>query len=165
MYYQRLIVEVRCHCGWQLSDSLLIEPWWIAQHEGRMTKAVLLAGVLVLFPLTAYAVDLPVELSAAQMTARSGSRNLFKIEDVHQRMQSAINCLVGPKGEGFDAAAPNPCAASGNGVIPDTTDPAKKAKFQEAVEKLKSGLTVADRKDAMQIALDGADLIVAAAGD
>ena len=130
-----------------------------------MTKAVLLAGGLVLVPLTAYAVDLPVELSAAQMTARSGSRNLFKIEDVHQRMQSAINCLVGPKGEGFDAAAPNPCAASGNGVIPDTADPTKKAKFQEAVEKLKSGLTVADRKDAMQIALDGADMIVAAAGD
>jgi len=165
MCYQRLIAEVRHIRGWQLSDSLLIEPRWIAQREGRMTKAILLVGVLVLFPLTAYAVDLPVELSAAQMTARSGSRNLLKIEDVHQRMQSAINCLVGPNGEGFDAAAPNPCAASGNGVIPDTADPAKKAKFQEAVEKLKSGLGVADRKDAMQIALDGADMIVAATGD
>ncbi len=129
-----------------------------------MKKTVLL-GALVLFPLTAFAVDLPVELSAAQMTARAGSRNLMKIEDVHQRMQSAINCLVGPKGEGFDAAAPNPCAASGNGVIPDTADPAKKAKFQEAADKLKSGLTVAERKDAMQIALDGADMIVTAAGD
>ena len=128
-------------------------------------KETALLGALVLFPLTASAVDFPVELSAAQMTARSGSRNLMKIEDVHQRMQSAINCLVGPKGDGFDAAAPNPCAASGNGVIPDTADPVKKAKFQEAVEKLKSGLPVADRKDAMQIALDGADMIVAAAGD
>ena len=130
-----------------------------------MTKAVFLVGFLVLLPLTAYAVDLPVEISAAQMTARMASRNQFKIEDVHQRMRSAINCLVGPKGEGFDAAAPNPCAASGNGVIPDTADTAKKAKFQEAVEKLKSGLTVTERKDAMQIALDGADMIVAAAGD
>src|SRR3569833_971314 len=127
-----------------------------------MTKAVLLAGVVVLLPLAAYAVDLPVELSAAQMTARSGSRNLLKIEDVHQRMQSAINCLVGPKGEGFDAAAPNPCAASGNGVIPDTADPAKRARFQEAVEKLKSGLPVTDRKEAMQNTLDAADMIVAA---
>jgi hypothetical protein len=134
-------------------------------REGRMTKAILLGGVLALFPLTAYAVDLPVEISAAQMTARSGSRNIFKIEDIHKRMQSAINCLVGPKGEGFDAAAPNPCAASGNGVIPDTADPARKAKFQEAVEKLKSGLPVADRPAAMQIALDAADMIVAAAGD
>jgi len=127
-----------------------------------MTKTILPVAVLALLPVTAYAVDLPVERSAAQMTARSGSRNLFKIEDIHQRMQSAINCLVGPKGEGFSAAAPNPCAASGNGVIPDTADPAQKAKFQEAVEKLKSGLTVADTKAAMQIALDGADMIVAA---
>jgi len=130
-----------------------------------MNKLLRLAVVVMLSSTGARAVDLPVELSAAQMTARSGSRNLFKIEDIHQRMQSAINCLVGPKGDGFDAAAPNPCAASGNGVIPDTADPAKKAKFQEAVEKLKSGLTVTERKDAMQIALDGADMIVAATGD
>jgi hypothetical protein len=41
-------------------------------------------------------------------------------------MQSAINCLVGPKGEGFDAAAPNPWRASGNGLIPDTADAGKK---------------------------------------
>jgi hypothetical protein len=73
--------------------------------------------------------------------------------------------LAAPKGEGFSAAAPNPCAASGNGVIPDTADAAKKARFQEAADKLKSGLSVDDRKDAMQIALDGADMIVAAAGD
>ena len=131
-----------------------------------MTKTILPAAVLallpLLFPLAAYAVDLPVERSAAQMTARSGSRNLFKIDDIHQRMQSAINCLVGPKGESFSAAAPNPCAVSGNGVIPDTADPAQKAKYQEAVDKLKSGLSVTDTKAAMQIALDGADMIVAA---
>jgi hypothetical protein len=130
-----------------------------------MTKAVLV-GVLVLFPFVfpcaAYAVDLPVEMSAAQMTARSASRNVFKIEDIHQRMQSAINCLVGPAGDGFDTAAPNPCAASGNGVIPDTADPARKARYQEAVEKLKSGVAATERKDAMQIALDAADMIVAA---
>jgi len=126
-----------------------------------MTKAVLV-GVLVFLPVAAYAVDLPVERSAAQMTARSGSRNLFKIDDIHQRMQSAINCLVGPAGEGFSAAAPNPCAASGNGVIPDTADAGQKARYQEAADKLKSGLSVTDTKAAMQVALDAADMIVAA---
>jgi hypothetical protein len=125
-------------------------------------KTNLVVAALVLVPVAAYAVDLPVERSAAQMTARSASRNVFKIEDIHQRMQSAINCLVGPKGEGFSAAAPNPCAASGNGVIPDTADAAQKAKYQEAVEKLKSGLAASERKDAMQIALEAADMIVAA---
>lgn len=124
-----------------------------------------LAVILALCPTLALAADLPIEISAAQITARSGSRNIGRIDDIHQRLQSAINCLVGPKGEGFSAAAPNPCAASGNGVIPDTADAAKKTRFQEAVDKLRSGLTVDDRKDAMQIALDGADMIVAAAGD
>jgi hypothetical protein len=130
-----------------------------------MKRRIALATALALCPAAALAVDLPIEISAAQITARSGSRNIFRIEDIHQRMQSAINCLVGPKAEGFDAAAPNPCAATGNGVIPDTADAAKKARFQEAADKLKTGLTVSDRKDAMQIALDGADMIVAASGD
>jgi len=130
-----------------------------------MKLGMLAATILLLTPAVALAADVPVEISAAQIAARSGSRNIFKIDDIHQRMQSAINCLVGPKGAGFDAAAPNPCAASGNGVIPDTADAAKKAKFQEAVEKLKTGLTITERKDAMQIALDGADMIVAAAED
>jgi len=119
------------------------------------------AAALALLPLaSAHAVDLAVEKIAAQITARSASRNVFKIEDVHQRMQSAINCLVGPKGEGFDASVPNPCAASGNGLIPDS-DPAKKDQYMEVVAKLKTGIATADRGAAMQIALDAADTIVA----
>jgi len=117
------------------------------------------AVVLLLCP-PAWAVDLGVEKIATQITARSASRNVFKIEDVHQRMQSAINCLVGPKGEGFDAAAPNPCAASGNGLIPDS-DPAKKDRYMEVVAKLKTGIATMDKGAAMQMALDAADAIVA----
>jgi hypothetical protein len=103
---------------------------------------------------------LAVEIIATQITARSASRNVQRIEDVHQRMQSAINCLVGPKGEGFAVAAPNPCAASGNGLIPDTADTGKKEKYQTVVAKLKVGLTTDDRGAAMQIALEAADMIV-----
>lgn len=123
-------------------------------------RALGLVSALVLGSGTAaWAVDLAVEKIATQITARSASRNVFKIEDVHQRMQSAINCLVGPKGEGFDAAAPNPCAASGNGLIPDS-DPAKKDAYMEVVAKLKTGIATADRGAAMQIALEAADSIV-----
>jgi hypothetical protein len=128
-----------------------------------MRNTFLLASAAILLaPATipAWAADLPIEISAAQITARSGSRNIFAIEDIHQRMQSAINCLVGPSGEGFDAKAPNPCAPSGNGVIPDTQDAAKKARYQEVVVKLKSGIAQQDRREAMQTALDAADSIV-----
>lgn len=124
-------------------------------------KSVLVAAALLLCPLApAWAADLAVEKIAAQITARSASRNVQRIEDVHQRMQSAINCLVGPKGEGFDAAAPNPCAASGNGLIPDTQEASKKTEYLAVVAKLKTGLSTSDRGAAMQIALDAADAIV-----
>ena len=108
----------------------------------------------------ASAADLAVEKIATQITARSASRNVQRIEDVHQRMQSAINCLVGPKGEGFDMAAPNPCAASGNGLIPDTADAGKKEEYRTVVAKLKTGIATSDRGAAMQIALEAADMIV-----
>jgi len=124
-------------------------------------KVLRFVSALVLCSGTsAWAVDLAVEKIATQITARSASRNVQKIEEVHQRMQSAINCLVGPKGEGFDMAAPNPCAASGNGLIPDTAEAEKKEKYQTAVAKLKTGLATTDRGAAMQIALEAADLIV-----
>jgi hypothetical protein len=118
------------------------------------------SAVLLCSGTSAWAVDLAVEKIATQITARSASRNVQRIEDVHQRMQSAINCLVGPKGEGFDMAAPNPCAASGNGLIPDTPEAEKKEKYQTAVAKLKTGLATSDRGAAMQIALETADLVV-----
>jgi len=102
-----------------------------------------------------------VEVSAAQIAARSGSRNIGRIEDIHNRMQRAINCLEGPKGPDFDKTVLNPCADSGNGVIPDSPEAAKKAKYQEVVEKLKGGLAVTDRQGGQQVALDAADAIVA----
>ena len=120
----------------------------------------LVSAVVLCSGTAALAADLAVEKIATQITARSASRNVQKIEDVHQRMQSAINCLVGPKGEGFDAAAPNPCAASGNGLIPDTPDAGKKEEYRTAVAKLKTGLVTDDRGAAMQIALEAADMIV-----
>ena len=105
-----------------------------------------------------------LEVSAAQLAARSGSRNIGRIDDIHNRMQRAINCLEGPKGADFDATVLNPCADSGNGVIPDTADAAKKTKYQDVIAKLKSGLTIAVRQDAEQVALDSADMIVAVSG-
>ena len=47
----------------------------------------------------------------------------------HKHLQHAVNCLVGPNGKGFDAAAGNPCGKAGNGAIPDSTDAAQKAKL------------------------------------
>jgi len=128
----------------------------------RITALFVLAAILP--PAPAFAAEqgaLGMEISAAQIAARSGSRNIRDLEAIHERMQASINCLVGPKHPDFVAAVRNPCAESGNGVIPDTPDQAKKAKYLEAVAKLKTGLANDDRAAAMQIALDSADMIVA----
>ena len=124
-------------------------------------KQIVPAALLLFLPVPALAADLGVEIIAAQITARSGSRNIRDIEAIHERMQAAINCLVGPKNADFDAKVRNPCAASGNGVIPDTPDQAKKARYAEAVGKLKAVMKIDDRQAAMEAALGAADFIVA----
>jgi hypothetical protein len=62
------------------------------------------------------------------------------IAGVHAHLHHALNCLVGPGGNGFDAKEINPCAQSGNGIIPDTTDAAKKAGFEAAAAKARAGI-------------------------
>jgi hypothetical protein len=104
---------------------------------------------------------LGVQISAAQISARAGSRNIFAIEDIRRRIQSSINCLVGPKDPDFRADAPNPCATTGDGVIPGTSDAARKGKYREVVGDLKAILAMDDRKVAMEAALVAADKIVA----
>jgi len=42
------------------------------------------------------------------------------------------------KGPDFDATVLNPCADSGNGVIPDSPDAARNAKYKDVIEKLKA---------------------------
>ncbi len=79
-----------------------------------------------------------------------------KIEGVHIHLHHTLNCLVGPAGEGFDAKQMNPCAQSGAGAIPDTTDAAKKKSLEAAAAKAREGIAATDfaaaQKDAAEIA-------------
>jgi len=59
-------------------------------------------------------------------------------------LHHTVNCLVGPKGDGFDANEANPCAAEGGGAIPDTTDAATKEKLMSALKMAKMGLASDD---------------------
>ncbi len=116
----------------------------------------------ILLPTAAFAVDFPAEVNATQMAARYGNRGSPDVEDAHMRMQTSINCLVGPNGDGFSKDARNPCVA-GNGLIPDTADAAKKAKYSEVVAKLRAGLLLSDFDAVRKVCLEAADMIVAIA--
>jgi len=62
------------------------------------------------------------------------------VEQVHMHLHHTVNCLVGPKGQGFDAKEANPCQKLGNGAIPDTSDSATKTKLTAALAKAQTGL-------------------------
>jgi hypothetical protein len=55
----------------------------------------------------------------------------------------------------------NPCANSGNGIIPDTTDAAKKKSFQAAADKTQAGIAQSNMADAQKTAGDVATMLKA----
>jgi hypothetical protein len=74
-----------------------------------------------------------------------------------------VNCLVGPNGTGFDAAAGNPCGKAGNGAIPDSTNPAQKAKLTSIAATAKTGVGSSDLATVTKTAKETADAVAAAA--
>jgi hypothetical protein len=105
----------------------------------KLVTLVTLAAAPVLFAATAFAADLGSEINnAAQhagLAAQAGN-----INGVHQHMHHALNCLVGPQGDGFDAKEMNPCAQSGGGAIPDETNQMNKTKLMAARDDLTKGI-------------------------
>jgi hypothetical protein len=127
----------------------------------KLLSLAALAGASVLIAGTALAADLGAEITNAQthanLAAQSGTINA-----VHMHMHHALNCLVGPQGDGFDEKQMNPCAKVGAGAIPDSTDAAKKAKLETAKTQLVAGIASDDLKVA-QDAANGAQATIASA--
>jgi hypothetical protein len=70
------------------------------------------------------------------------------LKGVHLHLHHALNCLVGPGGNGFDAKQLNPCAQSGRGAIPDTSDPGKLVSLETAADRARAGIAAEDLKKA-----------------
>ena len=105
------------------------------------------AGLLATTVGVAWAADLGKEVAMAERHA-SLAAGSSAVNMVHTHLHHVINCLVGPKGAGFDSNALNPCASLGNGILPDTTDAAKKKIYDEALAKAEAGLKMSDLKAA-----------------
>ena len=100
-------------------------------------RLVALCAALTALPLTAMAADASSEITAAATHAGFAAK-ATTLDMVHAHMHHALNCLVGPGGNGFDATALNPCKNSGNGAIPDTTDTAKKKSLEDVAAMLRT---------------------------
>jgi hypothetical protein len=108
-------------------------------------------AALLLGPLPALAADAAGEIATAATHAdlAAGSANL---SGVQMHLHHALNCLVGPSGTGFDPKNINPCANSGNGAIPDTSDATKKAALESAADTARAGIAATDLMTAQKAA-------------
>jgi hypothetical protein len=117
-------------------------------------SAIALAALTTLatFTPTAALADGPQAVSTAAQHAgiAAGSADLA---GVHRHLHHVLNCLVGPDGQGFDAAPGNPCAAAG-GAIPQTTDAAMKAKLEKVAAEVRTALASDDLDAAKKTASD-----------
>lgn len=108
-------------------------------------------GVVGLLPASALA-DGPQAVGIAANHAGLAA-NAGGIDMVHTHLHHVLNCLVGPGGDGFDAAPGNPCGMAG-GAIPQTADAATKTKLQTAATQAKAGIANADMAGAKKTASD-----------
>jgi hypothetical protein len=110
-------------------------------------------GTLIAWPAFAQAADPAQEAATAGVHAGLAAQGA-SIEQVHMHLHHTVNCLSGPKGQGFDAKEANPCQKLGNGAIPDTADQASKAKLTAALAKAQAGLKSDDLTAARKAATE-----------
>ena len=110
-------------------------------------------GVGFVFASTDADADSAKEVTtAARHAALAAQATDLKGTQTH--LHHVINCLVGPKGQGFDTKEANPCKDEGNGAIPDTTDETRKTALAQALAKANEGLRQTDLAAAHKSASD-----------
>lgn len=110
-----------------------------------------LATLATLMPATVLA-DGPQAVGIAAQHAGFAASGA-DLAGVRRHLHHTLNCLVGPEGEGFDAAPGNPCAAAG-GAIPQTADAATKDKLQKAATQVRTAIADGDLEAAKKAASD-----------
>jgi hypothetical protein len=108
---------------------------------GALALACTWLFAIEVWPASADA-DVNKEVSTAQHAGFAASAKDMKTTQMH--LHHVVNCLVGPQGEGFDGSFGNPCNGQGSGAISDTTDSAKKASLQQALQQTLDGLKQSD---------------------
>jgi hypothetical protein len=125
-----------------------------------MLKCLAPMAIALLLSSPALAADLRGEImNAAEHAEYAGEATTLEI--AHMHLHHALNCLVGPNGDGFDPHSLNPCVHSGNGIIPDATDAKMIAVFQSAAAKSREGLASNDLATAKDDATEVARMVVA----
>jgi len=126
-------------------------------YRSRLAAPLSLTGIvaaILTVSLASAQTAEPAQEAATAATHAGLAAQGAAIEQVHMHLHHAVNCLVGPKGQGFDAKEANPCQKLGNGAIPDTSDAALKAKESAALAKAEAGLKSDDLTAARKAATE-----------
>jgi hypothetical protein len=122
--------------------------------------AALAAACLCLLAATPARADMDVGKEVSTAARHAGLAAAAKdMAATQMHLHHTVNCLVGPKGKGFDTDVANPCKDEGNGAIPDTKDAAKKKALRHALAKVNAGLKSTDMATAQQDATDAQNAI------
>ena len=117
-----------------------------------------LALVVAASSTAALAADPTQEVATAATHAGFASQ-AATIEQVHMHLHHTVNCLVGPKGQGFDSNEANPCQKLGEGAISDATDATAKAKLTKALANAQAGLKSDDLAAAKKAATEAQSIL------
>jgi hypothetical protein len=117
-----------------------------------ITPAALALAAMAAFTPAAALADGPQAVTTAAQHAGFAAGGA-DIAGVRRHLHHALNCLVGPEGEGFDAAPGNPCAAAG-GAIPQTADATAKASLEKAATQVRGAIANDDLAAAKKAASD-----------
>ncbi|OEY65408.1 hypothetical protein [Marinobacter sp. X15-166B] len=120
-----------------------------------IVSAVCGAALALVMTVTQAAEDMAPEVETA--AAHAGfAASAGDIKGVQSHLHHALNCLVGPDGDGFDANELNPCQGMGEGAIPATVDSNQKAHLEAVVATINDGLTTEDYDEAKAAAMSAA---------
>ena len=132
-------------------------------------KKLLIMGVVTALaaglPLSAFAQSQATQEVSTAHTHAVLAQSATPLAMAQLHLHHVINCLVGPKGTGFDAAAGDPCKGQGDGAINDAaSDSALEAKLKSALADARSGLKANSLETAQQDAGKAAAELGAAPG-
>ena len=121
--------------------------------KDHLPLAGVIAVIVIALPASTLAAD-PAQEAAISAVHAGWAAQAATIEQVHMHLHHTVNCLVGSKGQGFDAQEANPCQKLGDGAIPDAADSASKAKLTAALAKAQAGLNSDDLTAAKKAATE-----------
>lgn len=113
-----------------------------------MTRIEILSAAIVVAGLTAFGAAPAMAGDAKQQVATAAAHAGMAAAAAEDKMvkghlQHVVNCLVGPAGEGFDAAQANPCKDQGFGALQDSPMD-KLPALQAALKMARDGVTESD---------------------